>query len=114
MTGLTYTDLERKVAVRTRDLERANQARSRFLRAASHDLRQPLHALGLFIAQFNARVQHPETRRAAQAEVAVTTLQELLDAILDISRLDAGVIAPGDSVHRNAPSDGRLPVIAPG
>jgi signal transduction histidine kinase len=91
----SYTGLERKVAARTRELERANQARSRFLRAASHDLRQPMHALGLFIAQLNARAQDQETRRiAAQAEVAVTTLQELLDAILDISRLDAGVIMP--------------------
>ncbi len=91
----SYTGLERKVAARTRELERANQARSRFLRAASHDLRQPMHALGLFIAQLNERVTDPQTRHIiTQAGVAVTTLQELLNAILDISRLDAGVIAP--------------------
>jgi len=83
------------VAERTRELERANQARSRLLRAASHDLRQPLHALGLFVAQFDARARDPETRRiAAQAGAAVTALQELLDAILDISRLDAGAVSP--------------------
>ncbi len=91
----SYAGLERKVAERTQELELANQARSRFLRTASHDLRQPLHALGLFIAQLNERVQDPETRRiAGQSGVAVTALQELLDAILDISRLDAGVISP--------------------
>lgn len=91
----SYAGLERKVAERTRELELANQARSRFLRAASHDLRQPIHALGLFVAQLYERVRDPETRRiAGQVEVAVTALQELLDAILDISRLDAGVIAP--------------------
>jgi signal transduction histidine kinase/CheY-like chemotaxis protein len=91
----SYAGLELKVAERTRELERANQARSRLLRAASHDLRQPLHALGLFVAQFDARAPDAETRHiAAQAGAAVTALQELLDAILDISRLDAGTISP--------------------
>ncbi len=91
----SYAGLELKVAERTRELERANQARSRLLRAASHDLRQPLHALGLFVAQFGARAPDAETRHiAAQAGAAVTALQELLDAILDISRLDAGAVSP--------------------
>jgi len=91
----SYAGLELKVAERTRELERANQARSRLLRAASHDLRQPLHALGLFVAQFGARSPDAETRHiAAQAGAAVSALQELLDAILDISRLDAGAISP--------------------
>ncbi len=91
----SYKGLERKVAARTRELELANQARSRFLRAASHDLRQPMHALGLFVAQLRERVREPEARQIAdQAGVAVSALQELLDAILDISRLDSGVISP--------------------
>jgi CheY-like chemotaxis protein/two-component sensor histidine kinase len=88
----SYTGLERKVAERTHELDLANQARSRLLRAASHDLRQPLHALGLFVAQLGERAGDPQTLRIAeQAGVAVTALQELLDAILDISRLDAGM-----------------------
>jgi signal transduction histidine kinase len=91
----SYADLELKVAERTYELERANQARSRLLRAASHDLRQPLHALGLFVAQFGERARDPETRHiATQAGTAVTALQELLDAILDISQLDAGAVSP--------------------
>jgi signal transduction histidine kinase/ActR/RegA family two-component response regulator len=91
----SYAGLERKVAERTHQLELANQAKSRFLRAASHDLRQPMHALGLFVAQLVQRAGDPETRRIAeQAGVAVASLQDLLDAILDISRLDAGVITP--------------------
>ena len=47
----SYATLERKVEDRTRELKLANQAKSRFLAVASHDLRQPLHALGLFVAQ---------------------------------------------------------------
>src|SRR6202044_2417574 len=49
----SYATLERKVEARPHQLELANQAKSRFLAAASHDLRQPLHALGLFVAQLN-------------------------------------------------------------
>ncbi len=84
-----------QLAERTRESEFASQARSRFLRAASHDLRQPMQALGLFVAQLHDRIQDPETQRlAAQAQVAATAMQELLDAILDISRLDAGLVLP--------------------
>jgi signal transduction histidine kinase/CheY-like chemotaxis protein len=91
----SYAGLEQKVAERTHELELANQAKSRFLRAASHDLRQPMHALGLFVAQLKARIHDPQTRGiSAKVEAAVTALQELLDAILDISRLDAGVVSP--------------------
>ena len=91
----SYGDLERKVAERTQRFEPAHQAKARFLRAASHDLRQPIHALGLFVDQLSARALDQETRRIATlAGVAVANLQDLLDAVLDISRLDAGVIAP--------------------
>jgi signal transduction histidine kinase/ActR/RegA family two-component response regulator len=91
----SYAGLERKVAERTHELELASQAKSRFLRAASHDLRQPLHALGLFVAQLNERVLDPQTRRIAlQVGAAVTALRDLLDAVLDVSRLDAGAILP--------------------
>lgn len=91
----SYADLERKVEERTRELAAANLAKSRFLAAASHDLRQPMHALGLFVAQLHNRVADPQCRHiAAQAEVAVEALQELFDAILDVSRLDTGAVTP--------------------
>src|ERR1700736_3282189 len=48
--------LFREIEEKSRQLEVANLAQSRFLAAASHDLRQPLHALGLFVAQLRARV----------------------------------------------------------
>jgi CheY-like chemotaxis protein len=54
-----------------------------------------MHALGLLVSQLDERAGDPETRRIAeQAQTAVTALQELLDAVLDISRLEAGVISP--------------------
>src|SRR5262249_54099217 len=56
----SYATLERKVQERTHQLELANLARSRFLAVATHDLRQPLHALGLFVAQLRTRVDATE------------------------------------------------------
>ncbi len=59
----SYGSLERKVQERTHQLHLANQAKSRFLAAASHDLRQPLHALNLFIAQLSAERDQAERDR---------------------------------------------------
>lgn len=91
----SYASLERKVEARTHQLAQANQAKSRFLAAASHDLRQPMHALGLFVAQLHDTARSPNTLKLVeQAQASVSALQHLLDAILDISKLDAGVLAP--------------------
>ena len=73
--------------------ERANQAKSRFFAAASHDLRQPLHALSLFVAALKTRNRQPETQNLIDNIEASTAAMELLfNALLDISRLDAGTI----------------------
>jgi signal transduction histidine kinase/ActR/RegA family two-component response regulator len=89
----SYAGLEQKIAERTEELVAANRAKSRFLAAASHDLRQPMHALGLFVTQLNNRIKDPENRHlTGRIEAAVTALQGLLDALLDVSRLDAGVV----------------------
>jgi signal transduction histidine kinase/CheY-like chemotaxis protein len=91
----SYATLESRVEERTRQLEVANQAKSRFLAAASHDLRQPLHALGLFIAQLQGRTSAAERRRlVARIDAALTAMNELFNALLDISKLDAGVLTP--------------------
>jgi signal transduction histidine kinase len=86
--------LEQKVEERTRQLEDANRAKSRFLAAASHDLRQPVHALGLFVAQL-AETQDEADRKRLVGKVAAssTAVADLIEALLDISRLDAGVVA---------------------
>jgi HAMP domain-containing protein len=59
----SYLTLERKVEERTQQLELANLAKSRFLASASHDLRQPLHALGLFVAQLRNRMRADERKQ---------------------------------------------------
>jgi len=78
--------------------ERANTAKSRFLAAASHDLRQPLHALSLFAAdlQRKVRTSTPQDLHhlAEQISTSTSTLSELLDSLLDISRLDVAGIKP--------------------
>jgi signal transduction histidine kinase/ActR/RegA family two-component response regulator len=91
----SYATLEHKVEERTRQLELANLAKSRFLAAASHDLRQPLHALGLFVAQLHGRLRTNERRRiVARIDAALSAMNELFNALLDISKLDAGVLTP--------------------
>lgn len=91
----SYATLERKVEERTHQLELANLAKSRFLAAASHDLRQPLHALGLFVAHLRTNVDPAKhSRLVEQIDVAVSGMNELFNALLDISKLDAGVLTP--------------------
>ena len=75
--------------------ERASQEKTRFLATASHDLRQPLHALALMgsaLRERLARQGHPEARQAGEMMRAVDALGSSLDALLDVSRLDAGVV----------------------
>ena len=75
--------------------ESASRAKSQFLAAASHDLRQPLHAMGLFAAALAARVRDPEVRPlVASIRASVEALEELFAQLLDLSRLDAGALEP--------------------
>jgi nitrate/nitrite-specific signal transduction histidine kinase len=68
----SYAGLERKVEERTHQLELANLAKSRFLAAASHDLRQPLQALGMFVAQLQDHMKTAEgSRLVERIDVAV-------------------------------------------
>jgi signal transduction histidine kinase/CheY-like chemotaxis protein len=85
----------RELATRTQQLAAANVSKTRFLAAASHDLRQPLHALNLFVAQLRAEHDDGERRRlTARIDSAVTNINELFNALLDITKLDAGVVLP--------------------
>ncbi len=89
----SYATLERKVEERTQQLQEANLSKSRFLAAASHDLRQPLHALNLFAAQLRYEKDQAERDRlAVRIDTAVANMNELFNALLDISKLDAGAM----------------------
>jgi signal transduction histidine kinase len=87
--------LEEKVRLRTQELARANQAKSRFLATASHDLRQPLHALSLFVDELQSRpTEERRTRLHDNLADAVGRLNGMFDAILDTSKIEAGAIRP--------------------
>ena len=98
--GASRDDLQRQVDAATRELlekkdeaERGNRAKTRFLAAASHDLRQPMHALGLFVAELGQKPHAPDTRRLVeQIAISAETMENLLDSLLDISRLDVGAL----------------------
>jgi signal transduction histidine kinase/CheY-like chemotaxis protein len=78
--------------------ESANRAKSHFLAAASHDLRQPIHAMALFVGTLRALAARPELKHADIGHIAtrlqdsLKNLGQLLSALLDVSRLDAGVV----------------------
>jgi len=101
----SHDHLEERIRAATLELagqkdtaERANKAKSRFLAAASHDLRQPLHALSLFAADLQRQVRDGKIqelpRLAEQIGASTAVLGELLDSLLDISRLDVAGIKP--------------------
>ena len=75
--------------------EQANVAKSKFLAAASHDLRQPLHALSLFASALSERIRYPEVRKIVDNIMSsVAALESLFNSLLDISKLDAGALQP--------------------
>lgn len=101
--------LEQRVAERTQDLrqtlsdledskleaEKANTLKSRFLAAASHDLRQPLQSIFLYLAACHRTSLNSKQERLLQKiDNSVDTMRELLNALLDISSLEAGSIEP--------------------
>lgn len=84
---------------RARDeAEAANQAKSSFLAAASHDLRQPIHALGLYLGALRQRPLDSDANDIAQRmDGSLGALDTMFNALLDISRMDAGVVLPQPS-----------------
>ena len=79
----------------TQEAEQANRAKSHFLATASHDLRQPLQAIALFSEALRQRIYYPEVRSIVDnINASVGALQSLFNELLDISRLEAGVIQP--------------------
>ncbi len=82
-------DLQRQTTV----AEEANRAKSAFLAAASHDLRQPVHAMGLFVGALRSHaLPEAAARLVEQIEASVQATEGLFGALLDVSRLDAGLV----------------------
>jgi signal transduction histidine kinase len=92
---MVLAERNRELAERNREVEHANQAKTRFLAAASHDLRQPLHALGLFVDALDHAVRDPKAHALiAKLRASTDALDDLLGALLDVSKLDAGAVRP--------------------
>jgi signal transduction histidine kinase/CheY-like chemotaxis protein len=86
-----FTELQDK----TNLLEITDKYKSHFLASASHDLRQPLHALNLFVAQLHTETDPAERRElVGRIEAAVVSMNELFDSLLDMSKLEAGILDP--------------------
>ena len=102
LTDLTvYKHREERVlelaalAAQKSEAERASHAKSRFMAAVSHDLRQPMHALGLFIDELKtATLPEHVYPLLDHMESALHSTQSLLDSILIMSRLETGMVAP--------------------
>ena len=92
-------NLEQRVIERTAELEAsraeaeaANLGKTRFIAAASHDLLQPLHAARLFTAALIDR--EPRNDLGGKIDLSLGAVESLIDALLDISKLDAGAFQP--------------------
>ncbi len=102
MVSQSFSKLKRDLRVRGRDLEaakeeaeRANRAKSLFLASASHDLRQPMHAMRMYIAALRHKLDNEEAQAiVTDIEAVSNSTARLLNALLDVSRLEAGAVHP--------------------
>src|SRR5262249_8770079 len=89
--NLVDKSLQLEMAIK--QLEMADRYKSHFLASASHDLRQPLHALNLFVAQLPTEKKSAERKRlVSRIDAAVTSMNELFEALLDMTKLEAGIL----------------------
>jgi len=76
------------------EAEAANVAKSKFLAAASHDLRQPMQALSMYASVLEERGNADAKRAVHGIQLSVTNLEQMFDSLLDISKIEAGVVKP--------------------
>ena len=88
--------LEQRVAERSHEAEVAQQSKTRFLAAISHDVLQPLNAARLFASALRDSHHNNDEQRhlAERVDASLRAAEELLDGLLDVSRLDAGGLHP--------------------
>jgi signal transduction histidine kinase/CheY-like chemotaxis protein len=88
-------EVNRQLADARDEAEEANQSKTRFLAAASHDLLQPLNAARLFVSALHEKRLAASTRGlVGQAGIALDSVEDMLESLFEISRLDAGAIQP--------------------
>jgi signal transduction histidine kinase len=89
-------DNARLAAERARqDAETANRYKTQFFAAASHDLRQPLHAMGLFAGALQEKITDPDLLNVVRnINASVAALEGLFNELLDISKIDSGILTP--------------------
>lgn len=88
-------DLVEKLNLQTQRAEQANQAKTRFMAAAGHDLRQPLHALGLMARTLEESPLDPAQQRVLKRlSATVEATQDMVGSLLDFAHIDTGVVKP--------------------
>ena len=88
-------EVNRQLAEAKDEAERANLSKTHFLAAASHDLLQPLNAARLFVSALSVKRLGDSTRElVSQTSTALDSVEDLLESLFEISRLDAGAIQP--------------------
>lgn len=109
--GFENLDLVKQLHTEKEIAENATRDKTLFLASASHDLRQPLHAMSLFADALEGRLQNPDDRLVlARLQDSLTAMRKLFNALLDISRLDAGIVEPQIKNFQLAPLLERLHV----
>jgi len=84
-----------RLEVAKAEAEAANVAKTRFLAAASHDLRQPVQALSMYASVLEGRTRDADAQRVVHGvQLSVKTLERLFDGLLDISKIESGVVKP--------------------
>ena len=93
--------LTRDLKLALEEASEANRAKTHFLAAASHDLRQPIHSMNVLVAALTLRELDARTAEIVSLLATVNqTLSKQLDGLLDISKLDAGTVEPSISAQR--------------
>lgn len=90
---LSHLEIEKEVA------EKANKDKSRFLAAASHDLRQPLHAMDLYLGALkNILTSDDQQSLLNKSQLSSNSLSELLNSLMDVSQLDSGNVSINEEI----------------
>ena len=94
-TGFENVELIAELKAQQLIVDAATQAKTQFFAAANHDLRQPLHAMGLFASALAAKPRGPDVEKLVGSITAsVHALEALFNELLDISKIDAGALTP--------------------